>query len=530
MATIDERVPVLIVGGGYAGLAASLFLSHHGVRSILVDRHLGVSVQGRARGINPRTMEIYRPLGLEPAIREAGRPFDGETGVARCRTLSGDWEWILNEDAPLDWQALSPAPFCMADQSSVEPVLIAAARARGADIRFDTRLVSFAPDAAGVSAVIEEGARGRRTVRSDYLIAADGHRSPIREQLGIARPGPGATKHWMSIVFDADLSAVIQRRALFWIVLNPRLGFAGFVSTATPGRWGLSVGYDPSRESPADFTPARCVEVVRAAVGRPDLPVQIVDIGAWEEAVGVADAYRAGRIFLVGDSAHVWPPAGAMGANSAVQDAHNLAWKLAAVVKGAADDRLLDTYEAERRPVALELARLTVRRQEARFGGGEEDPVDDMISTLGQRYRSAAILGNASAVPFGGPVSARFEAGARMPHLWLERDGRRLSTLDLCHDAFVLLTGDEGQPWLAAAAALAPQLGIPLRAYRVGRSDGGADLGDPYEEWGKRGTGAHGAALVRPDGYVAWLTPDSSDDVLPHLTHALRRILRPATE
>ena len=187
--TPEEHVPVLIVGGGYAGLAASLFLSNQSARSQLVDRHPGVSIQGRARGINPRTIEIYRALGLAEAVREAGKPFQGDNGIVRCQTLAGEWEWIFEAEAPTSFPEWSAGEFVMADQNSVEPVLVQAVRDRGADLRFDTPLVSFEAAADGVAAMVADRATGeQRTIRADYLIAADGNRSPIREQLRIARP------------------------------------------------------------------------------------------------------------------------------------------------------------------------------------------------------------------------------------------------------------------------------------------------------------------------------------------------------
>jgi putative polyketide hydroxylase len=522
----DEQVPVLVVGGGYAGLASSLFLSEQGVRCVLVDRHPGVSIQGRARGINQRTMEIYRPLGLESAVVAAGKPFEADAGVARCQTLTGDWEWIFEPDPDPAVAAMSPATFTMADQSSVEPILIDAARTRGADLRFGTEMTSLRLDVDGVTAVLEDRSSGTSaTVRAGYLIAADGHRSPIREQVGISRTGPGVTQHFISILIDADLTEIVRRRALFWIVLNEQVGFASFVTTATPGRWGVSVTYDPASQSPADFTAERCAEVARAVIGRAGLPIEVVDVATWEQAVGVADRYRAGRVFLVGDSAHVWPPAAAMGANSGVQDAHNLAWKLAAVLHGVAHDSLLDTYEAERRPVALELAQATVRRQQARFSGGQEEDADDSMWILGQRYRSAAIADTDHSVPFDGPVSARVQAGSRVPHLWLDRDGERISTHDLFHDAFVLLTGPAGQQWLDAAAELARRRAMPLRAYRIGQRGDPAELADVNGEWTRRGTAPGQAVLVRPDGYAAWLSPATPHDVRAALKDALTRIL-----
>jgi 2-polyprenyl-6-methoxyphenol hydroxylase-like FAD-dependent oxidoreductase len=513
--TYDEHVPVLIVGGGYAGLASSMFLSQHGVRSLLVDRHPGVSIQGRARGINQRTLEIYRPLGLEPAITEAGKPFDDEGGVARCSSLAGEWEWLFDEEAPRFWPDLSAGQFVMADQNTVEPILIEKAVELGAEQRFHTQMTSFTQDPDGVTAVIENRDSGEtRTVRADYMIGADGHRSPIREELGINRPGPGITQYWVSIVFEADLSDVIKKKALFWIVLSQELGFASFVTTATPGRWAVSVTYDPAKDSPEAFTDERCVSIARTVVGKDDLDVSILDVGAWEQAVGVADHYREDRVFLAGDAAHVWPPAGAMGANTGVQDAHNLAWKLAATVNGYGSDDLLDAYEAERRPVAVELSQLIIRRQEARFSGNPEvkDDLDDVVATLGQHYLSTAMVGAEHEQVFGREVEQHARPGFRAPHLWLDHNGNRIGVHDLFHNSFVLLTGNDGAGWVEAATAITESTEIPVRGYQVGSAEAHANLIDLDNEWENRyEVGTSGAVLVRPDGYVAWLSTDAAD-------------------
>ncbi|WP_260477509.1 FAD-dependent monooxygenase [Nonomuraea sp. WAC 01424] len=490
---VMSEIPVLIVGGGYAGLASALFLSHHGVPCVLVDRHPGVSILGRARGINPRTMEIYRPLGLEQAVKEAGRPFDEEGGVARCETLAGEWHWIFEGGSSRAMPELTAGEFGMADQSTVEPILADAARARGADLRFDTRCRSIEPDADGVTVVTEDTRTGeRRTLRARYLIAADGYRGTIRDQLGIAREGLGVLRSYLSFVLKADLSELVSKRALFWILGGPGVAASGaMVSHALPGHWGMALTYDPAAESPADFTDERLTAAAKELIGR-DLPVEIVSRAAWEEAVGVADRYREGRVFLVGDAAHVWPPAGGLGANSAVQDAHNLAWKLAAVLDGLAGDALLDTYEAERRPVALALADLTVRSQAARFGPDpEDDPLDHVLAVLGQRYRSSATAGAEHETVFGDAVAQHARPGTRAPHLWLDRDGTRIGVHDLFHDAFVLLCGPGGTDWAKAAPP-------GVRVHQVG-----GDLLDVEDAWAAR-YGDAAAVLVRPDGYVAW--------------------------
>jgi 2-polyprenyl-6-methoxyphenol hydroxylase-like FAD-dependent oxidoreductase len=527
VAAYDDEVPVLVVGGGYAGLASALFLSHHGVRPLLVDRHPAVSIQGRARGINQRTMEIYRPVGVESRIKEAGRPFDAESGVVRCENLAGAWNWILQEDTPRALPALTAGEFGMADQRSVEPILIEAARARGADIRFNTQCRSVEAGTDHVTVVTEDRDSGRqRIVRAGYLVAADGHRGSIRERLGIARPGPGVTQYWVSFVIEADLSQIVTKRAVLWIVVNNEIGTGSLLTQAVPNQWALSVTYDPARESVADFTDERCRRVARAIIGR-DLPIKVLDIAPWEQAVGVADRYRRGRVFLAGDCAHVWPPAGAMGANAAVQDAHNLAWKLAAVINGWAADSLLDSYEAERRPVAKALAEITVRRQEIRFGDNPgADDIDDTLCILGQRYRSAAVIGAEHTTVYGGEVEQCARPGTRAPHLWLDRDGTRIAVHDLCHDAFVLLTGSAGAAWADAATEVARRVPVPLRAHCVEPTSAGAELADVDGKWRARyGIGDDGAVLVRPDGYVAWRSAAPAQDPVAVLSGVLGRVL-----
>ncbi|MEU0566060.1 FAD-dependent monooxygenase [Nonomuraea sp. NPDC005983] len=489
-----NRIPVLIVGGGLAGLASSLFLARQGVPSLLVDRHPGVSIHGRARGINHRTMEIYRAYGIADAVEAAGKPFDVEAGVARCHTLAGEWEWIFDADEPRAWPDLTAGVFCMADQNSVEPILIEAARSSGATHRFNTELVSFDADTDGVTAVIEDRASGEQEVwRADYLVAADGNRSPIRQRLGIARTGEATFMHSMNIVFRADLSVFLPRRALFWMIFNS--GFAGgLVSTADPRRWQVTLSYDPAVESEKDFTVERCVQLVRAAVGREDLAVEIEGVASWTQGVGVAERYRHDRIFLAGDSAHVWPPAGALGANTGVQDAHNLAWKLAAVIHGHAGDGLLDTYEAERRPLAEALAPMIVRHQQARMSGAPEpEEMDGKVQLLGQLYGADTVFADRLDLP------AR--AGARAPHLWLDGAGVH----DLFVDEFVLLC--DSAEWADAAAVQS----MPVRAYRADHADG----------WAARY--GRGAVLVRPDGYVAWRSSAPASTTL--LAQALSRAL-----
>lgn len=194
---------------------------------------------------------------------------------------------------------------------------------------------------------------------------------------------------YLAVLFDADLSELIPERAILWFVVNPEAPPAFLTTTANPNRWAAAFSYDAATQDPAGFTPERLTAMVHTLLGRADIPLDIVDVTPWQQFIGVAERFRQGRVFLAGDSAHVWPPAGAYGANTGVQDSHNLAWKLAAVLKGWASPALLDSYEPERRPLAQAFMDITVARQAHRTSSNPEQEVkDDLRWMFGQRYTS----------------------------------------------------------------------------------------------------------------------------------------------
>lgn len=538
--TREHRVPVLIIGGGLIGLAASTFLSAHGVPSLLVDRYPALQLAGRARGVNYRTMEIYRGISrdLERGIFEDSRVFGDDAGIAHIKTLAGEWTWVLDQKGfPTYFPDLSPGRFTQIDQSSVEPHLVEFARANGASHWFHTEAVSIQREADTVVAVVEDLRTGvSNTIRADYLIAADGQRSAIRDSLGIQRPGFELLGTFGTVTFDAALSEMTpEPRPVYWVVVNQEMGvFGGLVKHATPNRWQLSLSYNPENGGPEKFTPEYCIELARATIGRNDIPLQYVDVVVgWEQAVGIAERYGDGgpderrRIFLAGDAAHVWPPAMALGANTGVQDTHNLAWKLAAVINGWAAPSLLDTYEAERLPVAQYLGPLALQTQRGRYSD-EHDPEEEKDSRLlflGHRYWSDAIVDPEFDTAFGDELDLRAQRGTRTPHLWLDRDGERIALHDLMNTAFVVLTGSDGASWVDAATDAAKELGVPLRSYRIGPA-GKADLVDVEDEWETRyEAGTDGAVLVRPDGFVAWRGSADEQDKAAAVKGALRQML-----
>ncbi len=363
MSTSSYDTPVLIAGGGPAGLAAALLLARHGVPPLLVERHAGTSIHPRARGLNVRTMEILRTVGLEGDVRDAGAALATSRYMLFVDTLAGE-EIRRVPDADLlpvgeALARVTPCDWGRCAQDELEPVLATAARAHGADLRFGTDLVSFSQDADGVSATLADRATGaHRAVRAQYLVAADGAHSLVRESLGVPMAGLGPVSrgqlgHFVNVYFRANLSDLVRGREFILCFVERPGAESLLLAVNNADRWLFNVEYDPDRgETPDAFTPARCVALIKAAIGLPDLDVEILSVLPWEGAALIADRFQAGRAFLVGDAAHVMPPAGGFGLNTGVQDAHNLAWKLALVLKGTADPALLDTYEAERRPVA----------------------------------------------------------------------------------------------------------------------------------------------------------------------------------
>lgn len=535
----QEHTPVLIVGAGGAGLSLSLLLHQQGIASVLVERRPDVSWVPRARNLNFRTLEVFRGLGLEEELHAAGSRV---THSYLKETLaSPEQKEVLNVDAltPPNQQEISPEPFLMyCPQSRLEPLLLTANKQRGCDVRYGTRLISFTQDDAGVTASLEEIATGKPyDVYADYLVGSDGaHTRPdrfnlsaadvrhphIRELLGIQSQGYGALpEYFIFIYFRAPWQQFVAgHEADTFVIKNPDV--QGFFLNGKDDFGAFLINYRPDQgESYEAFTPERCQYLIEKAIGQPGIPVEILDVTHWQPAENIAAQFQKGRVFLVGDAAHTMPAYKGLGLNTAVQSAQNLAWKLAAVIGGQAGPALLATYQTERHPVGRFAA-----RQSLTGPGASVLPKDVVLDLLakdedlplfypmvGYRYRSQAVIAEDTSSAEQEIALLSHEElnglpGSRVPHLWLEQGGHRISTLDLLDGRFVLLAGPAGALWQKAATKVAGSLGIKLAAYHVG-SDG--DLLDVENGWQtKMGVPAEGAVLVRPDGFVAWRT-----DALP---------------
>ncbi|MFF4369077.1 FAD-dependent oxidoreductase [Streptomyces sp. NPDC001594] len=538
----DVRVPVLVVGGSLVGLSTSLFLSRHGIRHMVVEKHAGTSVHPRGRGINARTMELFRTAGVEPAIRKEASALEANQGILQTQALiGGEHKWLIKAVDPTGALArFSPTGWCLCSQNNIEPVLAAQSRAQGADVRFSTELMSFDQDADGVSALVKDRETGEHvTVRADYLIAADGPRSPVREALGIRQAGSGELFHNVSIVFRSERLAGLLGDLRFIVCYLMRPGADGaLLPVDNETQWVFHAPWHPETgETLEDFTEERCIAQIRGAIGVPDLDVEIGGKAPWHAAERVAQQYSVGRVFVVGDAAHEMSPTGAFGSNTGIQDAHNLAWKIAAVLNGSAGPGLLHTYEDERLPVALATSeRASARSAEhshpgyvppPTMGGGPGSGV--LTTAMGYCYPEGAVVGGDPDRPII-PETMRLkgDVGTRAPHMWLTRAGQRISLLDLYETSFVLLSSP-GTPWQEAAGQVARELGARLDAYTVGSAPE-ADLVQPDgADWAElHELAADGAVLVRPDGFVAWRAEGACADPRGELLDALTRVLRRA--
>ncbi|WP_406858852.1 FAD-dependent monooxygenase [Streptomyces sp. HUAS MG47] len=543
-----HRTAVLIAGGSLVGLSTALFLGRLGVPHILVERHAGTSMHPRGRGNNVRTMELFRKAGIQKRIEQAASVLAQNNGILQTPALvggargDGDGEWLFKEIDPGGGLArFSPASWCLCSQNDLEPVLVESARKLGGDLRFSSELMSFEQTANGVTAQVKSRETGEHTtIRADYLVAADGPRSPIREALGIGRSGPGDLFHNVSITFESrGLAAVVgDRRFIVCYLTNPEADGA-LLPVDNRERWVFHAPWHPERgETMEEFTDERCREHIRRAIGVPDLDVEITGRAPWHAAERVAERYADGRVFLVGDSAHEMPPTGAFGSNTGIQDAHNLAWKLAAVLGGWAGPGLLASYDAERRPVAVATSERASSRsvEHSHPGyapgpggpGGRKGGILNVV--LGHRYPRGAVVGADPTVPVV-PEGLRLtgEPGTRAPHVWLDLDGSRVSALDLYERSLVLLTSAasaSGRAWHAAAETVAQRMTVPLDAYRIGTAPD-ADLGPAGDqEWAEAyGVTEDGAVLVRPDGFVAWRSEGASEDPETALGDVLESVL-----
>ncbi|WP_336053828.1 FAD-dependent oxidoreductase [Streptomyces sp. CA2R101] len=538
----QEHYPVLVVGAGTVGLSTAAALAHYGVPVLLVERHAATTAHPRATGVQPPVKEFFRSLGLDERIRAASADLLPSNGKVDLETLAGtDLATAPRIPTPPIEVAeltakISPTPLGPCAQDRIDLVLRKAAEEKGADLRFNTRLESLRQGESGVTVTLIDTVSGKRsTVRADYLVAADGAASSVRRELGIEMQGPtGLGNPMINVLFTAELGDLVKGNEFAFAQITNEHTEGILLTVDNRDRWIYHLSYKEGEETLADYPDERCAELIRAAIGRDDIPVEVVSTIPWRMSARVAERVIEGRVILAGDSAHTIPPIGAFGMSSGVGDACNLAWKLAYTVKEQAGPGLLRSYEAERLPIMrftrdqalLRFQHLDLHWDEEKDGERSKVAMaDPLVTAAAYQYEAGALIDPPSTLRSLTRPDENLDGspGTRVPHAWVEHQGKRISVLDLPDSGFALLTGPDGQDWAAAAEEVAARLGVPLRAYRVGPQ---CEVEDAEGGWAaSAGLASDGALLVRPDMVVAWRSPGAQDQPAELLNQVLSRVL-----
>ncbi len=583
-----EQVPVLVVGGGGAGLTSSMLLSRLGVDHLLVSSQPTTSTLPKAHVLNQRALEILDDCGAYEEIERQSTPPGQMAATAWYSGLSGGHPddgrllarlecWGAGGDDE-SWRSASAFRQLNLPQIRLEPVLKERAEELApGKIRFGHELTALEQDDDGVTAtILDREAGSEYQVRAQYLVAADGGRT-VPELVGIGYEGFDRLAITYSLYVSADLSGVTgdEEDVLLRWVAAPRSGASFVFAPMGPDHWGpkseewaIHIIFLP--DDPRMPEEDAVETMVRESLGIEEFEMEVHRVTRWDVGAVLAERFREGRVFLVGDAAHRHPPTGGLGLTSAVHDAHNLCWKLAAVLEGQAGPGLLDTYEAERKPVdarnvqrSMEnaLGQLMIfnatglspeqdeeanRAALARLWSGREEDAEARGAFLaavraqsqefsehnveyGYAYESAAVVEDGTP-PVESPDDMRIHIpstrpGSPLPHAWVDdEEGGRRPIKDLVEPGrFLLIAGEDGQPWLEAAQALAAA-GQPVDAVRIGHVEG--DLFDPRSLWARnRGISREGAVLVRPDRFVAWRSAGAAGDPAAELGSALNAVL-----
>ncbi|MBH0349619.1 FAD-dependent monooxygenase [Bacillus tropicus] len=534
----SNDVPVLIVGGGLSGLASALFLAKHNIEYLLIERHPSTAIHPKAGGLTLRTMELFRELGLEQRIKLAGKALENCRGRIVVHTIAKANKEELEQMRATQYgndeellqkiEKISPSKQTACYQIILEEMMLQEVKTLGGQLSFYHELVSFEQNENGVKATIRNRETEKESViHCDYVIAADGAQSKIRKQLGITTEGRGTIGgYYMNIYFEADLSEFIQGDAFgFTMVLHPEV-LGALIPVDNERRWIYHVSYDPLKgERPEDFTIERCKQIIQTAIGSTNIESEIVSVLPWEATESTATKFQDNRVFLVGDSAHIMPPTGGFGSNTGIQDAHNLAWKLGAVIKGKAKPKLLETYHEERYPVAKlttayasSLLFRAANREE-----GSLNNMDGLAVTVGYQYCSEAIIDDSVTPHRMDSVELNGRPGTRAPHFWGMYKGKEASILDVFGNNFVLLTGVDNSSWAEAVFDVSSKLGINIKVYSVGlRGDFITQENVFCELYGIEN---EGVVLIRPDGFIGWRSEQEVVNPAVMLEEVMRNVL-----
>jgi 2-polyprenyl-6-methoxyphenol hydroxylase-like FAD-dependent oxidoreductase len=521
----NEPIPVLIAGGGPVGLALAVELGSSGIRCTVVERRDGSVSVPKMSGLSVRSMEFNRRWGIAERVKATGWPSAHPNDFVYCTSMTGfelaRWRVPSYNDTHFPF---TPEPGCGCAQIFYDPILLAKARSLpSVTLRHYTRLDSFDQDADGVTATVVDSRTGQaETLRARYLVGCDGAGGTVPQALGVKNEAQGAIATSVNVYFrSAELMRIHDK------------GWARFFRfTDAGGSWGEIIGIDGKelwRLSVLKEVAGMDADgYMRRLAGR-KIAYEILNTQRWERRECVVDRYRDRRAFIAGDAAHQNSPTGGLGLHTGLADAVDLGWKLAAVLQGWGGPVLLDSYQAERKPVAYNNVTVSTKEFDllAELPGGPEIADDTPAgAALRKRWHDAYVGGgyvrsraftenlrtgycyedSPVVVPDGSPPipyeTPEFvpvaRPGTRAPHAWIA-PGR--STLDLFGTGFVLLRLGANPPDTGALAAAADRRHLPFRV---------ADLADPAiaELYERR------LALVRPDGHVAWRADDPPADPL----------------
>ncbi|MEW9307319.1 FAD-dependent oxidoreductase [Labrys neptuniae] len=577
----DITTDVLVIGTGPAGSATAALLSSYGIENMAINRYRWLANTPRAHITNQRTMEVLRDLGREVEdeayLFAAHQELMGENVF--CTSLTGEEigrmkSWGTSPHSKAEHLLSSPTLMNDLPQTFMEPLLFKTACSRGTQARLSTEYIAHVQDEDGVTTTCLDRLTGKQfTIRSKYLIGADGSNSKVAEHAGLTYGGKMGLGGSINILFKADLSRYVAHRpsVLYWVV-QPGADVGGIgmglVRMVRPwNEWLIVWGYDINQPAPK-VDEAFATKVVRELVGDPELDVEIDQVSTWTVNNMYAETVSNGRVYCMGDAIHRHPPSNGLGSNTSIQDAFNLAWKLAFVLKGQAGKELLDSYQAERAPVARQIVtranksieefgpifkalglldsidpvkmqeNMDARCNPNEAGEAQRKAIREAIAAkvyefdahgveMNQRYRSKAVQPDGQEEPsFEQDAELHFQQttwpGARLPHAWVfSGRGEKASTLDLTgHGKFTILTGIRGQDWVKEAQAVGQELGLDIAVHVIGPRQKWQDLAG---EWARVSEiEENGAVLVRPDHHVAWRAK-----TLPAKPDAeLRRVLK----
>jgi 2,4-dichlorophenol 6-monooxygenase len=580
----DMTTDVMIIGTGPAGSATAALLATYGISNLVINRYRWLANTPRAHITNQRTMEVLRDLGRdvedEAYMHATAQDLMGENVF--CESLAGEElgrmkSWGKHPNSRAEHYLSSPTRMNDLPQTFMEPLLFKTACSRGSQGRMSCEYVSHIQDKDGVTVTVKDRLTNKNfTVRCKYLVGADGGNSLVAEQEKLPFEGKMGVGGSINILFKADLSKYVAHRpsVLYW-VMQPGADVGGIgmglLRMIRPwNEWLIVWGYDINQPAPV-VDQKMATHVARQLVGDPKLEIDLISASTWTVNNMYATKMQKGRVFIMGDAAHRHPPSNGLGSNTSIQDAFNLAWKLAAVIKGQATPKLLETYTKERAPIAKQIvsrANQSIgefgpifqalgmdggfdhdkikRNMDARCDTGEKaekqrDALRKAIAfknyefdchgvEMNQRYKSAAVITDGLKAPGKGidkelhyvPTTS---PGARIPHAWVfDKKGKQHSTLDICgKGAFTLITGIGGEAWVEAAKSAAKKHGLTINTRVIGPR---RDYEDHGGEWAAaREISDSGCILVRPDQHVAFRAMTLSKSASKDLAAALNTIL-----